>query len=449
MSNSDHFNQQWAQSPQAVDEINKAFYEKYNYPWPPMTFEAVSDQRFSVHMLHQDFGDWSHTRLGETPNIWVAGCGTNQALYTALKFPESTILGTDISVESLETCQKNASQIGIKNLILEEKSINEVCETATFDYILCTGVIHHNADPAVPLRKISAALKPNGILELMVYNYYHRILTTAFQKAIRSLCNSETLPDFSKEMACTQKIIKSVSHQHSLMANFLSQSAKMPEAGIADSLLQPVEFSYTVESLAALARSCGLELLLPCVNQFDKALERYTFNLHFEDSEIAHHYESLPDIQRWQIANLLMVETSPMLWFYLQRVDSEYCRKTERQVCEDFLDATFTRTSTATTLYVQNENKEYTMRPKGGSLPAPPSPSNGLGRKIFENTSSNQPMRKIFEQLGIEPSFQNANRIRIALTTTAFPYLESQEKDEKQWKSFRNKISGLWDRLGT
>ena len=132
---------------------------------------------------------------------------------------------------------------------------------------------------------------------------------------------------------------------------------------------------------------------------------------------------------------------------YLQRGDSGSCRKTEKQVCEEFLDTTFKKSSTATKRYVQNENKEYAVMPKAGSLPLPSSPSTALARKVFENTGSNKPMRKIFRKLAIEPSFQNANSLRIGLTTTAFPYLESQEKDKGRGNRLRNSISGLWDRF--
>ena len=142
-----------------------------------------------------------------------------------------------------------------------------------------------------------------------------------------------------------------------------------------------------------------------------------------------------------------MVERSPMLWFYLQREDSGSCRKTEPQVCQEFLDTTFEKTSTTTKRYVLNAEKEYAHSSKGGSLPVPSSPANGLARKVYENTTPNKPMRKIFEKLDIAPSFQNANSLRIALTTSAFPYLESQGKEETRLNQVRNNISGFLDRL--
>ena len=43
MKSRDAFNLYLAQSQEEVGNINKIFYNKFNYPWPPMTFDAFSD----------------------------------------------------------------------------------------------------------------------------------------------------------------------------------------------------------------------------------------------------------------------------------------------------------------------------------------------------------------------------------------------------------------------
>jgi SAM-dependent methyltransferase len=262
-------------------------------------------------MLNQDVGNWKHNRLSAAPKIWVAGCGTNQAVYTALKFLHAQVLGTDISAQSLDTCHNSARQIGIENLSLEERSLHDILYTDKFDYIICTGVIHHTADPQQALAKLATALKPDGILELMVYNYYHRFLTTAYQKAV-----------------LTKKLINTFPAQNA-MAHFLAN------------FKNAVEYSYTIASLGELAESCHLELLLPCLNLFDKTENRLSWNTPFEDPEIERSYVALPDTSRWEITNLLIGSDSPILWFYLQRKDSPQPRKTEQEACKEFLDTRF------------------------------------------------------------------------------------------------------------
>ena len=184
-TNRDLFNLMGALSQPAVDAANREFYGKITYPWPQMTYPAYADPHCGTIFLNQEIGDWTHTRIPARPRIWIAGCGSNQATLMALKFPGAEILATDISAPSLAVCEKNLAQVGAKNVTLREQTINEADYTDEFDYIICTGVIHHNADPSIPLARLARALKRDGILELAVYNYYHRILTTAYQTAMR------------------------------------------------------------------------------------------------------------------------------------------------------------------------------------------------------------------------------------------------------------------------
>jgi len=69
----------------------------------------------------------------------------------------------------------------VSSIAFERRSINEG-STVHFDYIICAGVVHHNADSLESLCSLREALTEEGILELMVYNRFHRIQTTASRK---------------------------------------------------------------------------------------------------------------------------------------------------------------------------------------------------------------------------------------------------------------------------
>lgn len=408
-----------------VDKINKAFYGEFNYPWPPLAFYEYTDQEFVITMLNQDIGSWKHEVLQRKPKIWAAGCGTNQAIFTALKFPESEVLGTDLSAQSLKTCENSMKQLGITNLKLEENSINNVEYHGQFDYIICTGVIHHNASPKACLDKLSVALKPNGILELMVYNYYHMLIEASFQKAIRMLCQRNSANSMELQLSTTKKLIKKFPVQNLMAQYFLKYKDVHNDAELADELLQPVLHSYTIETFFEMISSSNLECLLHCINQFDKSTGRLYWNMQCDDPDTSAHYETLPDVERWQISNLLMMEKSPMIWFYLQRKDSANRRKTEKEVCEEFLDTKFERHSTSLKVYIINDEGRYQLNPEFSSIPTPALPIDSLSGAIFKLVNPAIRMRDIFQKLKIEPSFSNANRVRINLTTSAFPYLKA------------------------
>jgi SAM-dependent methyltransferase len=429
MSSSDLFNLTLLENNEEVDQINKKFYGRYNYPWPPSVVPAFPGE-ISTLFLNQDIGSWAHERVQSKPKIWVAGCGTNQALLTALKFPDAEVYATDISTQSLDTCRRNARHIGVKNLFLEEKSLNKVNYEEEFDYIICTGVVHHNANPEATLKNISRALKKTGILEFMVYNYYHRLLTTACQKAIRNFYDSSSSLDLEMELTLVKKLIADF-HYKNLMASFLLENSEAPEAYLADNLVQPVEYSYTVESLGRMANNSNLEYLLNCQNQFDIETNAFTWNMKFEDEYLREHYNSLPDIRRWQISNLLMFNESPMLWFYFQRRDSPFIRKTEQQVCADFLESRFRRNFFQLKNFLLDEEGNYKPGDRPVRYPVEAAITDPLIKKIYDAVTPQLKMSEIFNKCSIPTDFYTVNNVRIKLSTSGYPYILADHRTYK------------------
>jgi SAM-dependent methyltransferase len=424
MPDADDTNLVLAASPASVDALNAEFYGRFPYPWRPARFEYLLDPHFETVMLNQDLGDWQHRRVPEAPSIWVAGCGTNQALITALRFPAARVFGSDLSVSSLDLCARTARELRVSNLELKEESLNEAAHDGRFDYVVCTGVIHHNADPAAVLRRLARALKPAGILELMVYNRFHRMVNAAFQKAVRVLVGDQGKPDFEMELDTAARLVADFPAEN-LVSRFLSDYRGSSEEAIADQFIQPVESSYTVESLEELASGCGLEMVAPCLNIFDRATKRISWNLSFRDPELRRRYELLSDSRRWQIANLLLFEQSPMLWFYFQRKDSGRPAGTERSFCEGFLESRFVRNETTRRSFVMDEGGSYRLTPEASPYPA--ASSDPAIREILDAVDGGTGMSEIWARLGLSTEFEFVNAMRLKLTTSAFPYLRSVE----------------------
>ncbi|MDO6434606.1 methyltransferase domain-containing protein [Flavitalea sp. BT771] len=421
MSTTDLFNLKLVKSYEQVDHVNKRFYGRFNYPWSPSLLPAYPPGMAGL-FVNQDIGSWNHSRIPERPKIWIAGCGTNQALFTALKFPEAEVLGTDISSGSLDVCRRNAAQLGVKNLELEERSLNEITHKDKFDYVLCTGVVHHNANPDATLKKIAGALKPNGILEFMVYNYYHRLLSTATQNAVREFYEYDSSPDLDLELSLIGKLIAGFQPEN-LVTRFLKAHSITPEAEMADTLLQPVEYSYTVRSLEKLTGQSNLSYLAQCPNQFDVESERLDWNMTFKDPSLQALYDKLPDVRRWQISNLLLLDKSPMLWFYFQRQDAGIPIRSEQEICEEFLHTRFEKNSFQVRNYILNADGDYLLSEKPRSLPSPALPKHPLAARVYNEVNKNLTIGEVFERLKIKPGFRHVNEVRIRLTSSQFPYL--------------------------
>jgi hypothetical protein len=210
------------------------------------------------------------------------------------------------------------------------------------------------------------------------------------------------------------------------MKTFLETYRDSPEAKIADSLLQPVEHSYTVNSLGTMLDGCNLEYLAPCINQFDKYDNKFSWHIPFRSADIRSAYENLPDIQRWQVSNLLLQENSPGLWFYCQRKDSSLRPLSEKQISHDFLNSKFRKSTTTVENYVLNEQGAYTKINRKLQFPSPAQPANEGLKTLFDFSNGTRTMAEIFDTVGLPTDdFATTLEARTQLTTPLFPYLSA------------------------
>jgi 2-polyprenyl-3-methyl-5-hydroxy-6-metoxy-1,4-benzoquinol methylase len=412
-----------ATSTEAVDGLNAEFYGAIRYPWPPSYFEQVADRRFWATMLDQDLGRTDRPVLPPSGGrVWVAGCGTNQAVITALMFPDARVIGSDVSTGSLQAAEQSARELGVTNLELRAESLFQATYEQEFDYVVCTGVIHHTGDPPRALERLAAALRPTGALQLMVYNRYHRVLSTAFQKVVRAMLGDRGFA-YEAELALARRFVHHYAGRGG-MAEWLPASRDVPDAVLADSLIQPVEHSYTVESLDGMARGAGLELAAPAVNQFDAARDTFDWEMEMGDGELQRTYDALPDVRRWQVTNLMLLDASPMLWFYLQRRDAPWPRPTTRELCDRFLDTRFVPARTTRRVHLAaGQGGPYRSTPDR-ETPFPARPQRGDAQRVFEAVDPRTPMRAILQRLGIDTgSLRTVNRLRVLLASSAFPFL--------------------------
>ena len=234
------------QSSPVVDKV-QAFYDKHPYP-PPITdldqYRRLGQDQVRVradyHLL------WPTTPYRAEQEILVAGCGTSQAAKYALRQPAARVVGIDVSSTSLRHTQKLKRNYNLANLDIHQLPIEQVHELERrFDKIICTGVLHHLADPDAALRALRAVLKPNGAMHLMVYAPYGRTGITMLQDYCRRL----GIGTSAKEIRDLVAGLKTLPQGHPL-EHLLHQTPDFQRAdALADALLNPRERAYSVPQL--------------------------------------------------------------------------------------------------------------------------------------------------------------------------------------------------------
>ena len=234
----------------------REFYERMPYPAPLTSldehralYENPLRRRAEFHLI------WPDKRPRENQEILVAGCGTSQAARYALREPDARITAIDVSDTSLRHTRDLQRKYNLQNLELHKLPIESVSELGrTFDLVVCTGVLHHLADPDEGLRALRDVLRPDGAMRVMVYARYGRAGIYMMQEYCRLLEIHPSASDL-RSLATT---LDALPKDHPI-ANVLRRANdfRRPEA-MADALLHPQDRAYSVPEMYAWLDRCGM-----------------------------------------------------------------------------------------------------------------------------------------------------------------------------------------------
>jgi SAM-dependent methyltransferase len=243
-------------TPNKVSDAIQAFYDQHPYPPPFADLDryrqlwAQGDRlRVEHHLL------WPVMAYREDVDVLIAGCGTSQAARHAIRQPAARVTGIDVSATALDHTRELKRRYNLANLQVRQLPIEQVGELGrTFDKIVCTGVLHHLADPDAGLRALRSVLKPDGAMHLMVYAAYGRTGIYMLQAYCRRLGIGTT----EGEIQDLLSVLKELPRGHPL-DHLLRGSPDFRQAdALADALLNPRDRAYTVPQLFDLIEGCGL-----------------------------------------------------------------------------------------------------------------------------------------------------------------------------------------------
>lgn len=226
----------------------EAFYDRHPYP-PPVAEVRAGPDRAGHHLI------WPDRPPDAIGSVLVAGCGTSQAVRHALRRPQARVVGIDVSAESLEHARALAAHHEVANLELRRLPIEEVGELGErFDHVVCTGVLHHLADPGLGLRRLREVLAPGGAITLMVYARYGRAGVYLLQDYCRRLGVGTSDGDLADLVATLREI--PLGHP---LSRLLRESRDFADDdALADALCNPRDRAYSVPELLELVREAGL-----------------------------------------------------------------------------------------------------------------------------------------------------------------------------------------------
>ncbi len=281
-----------------MDEV-RAQYERWIYPQPIDDMAAwVASGGLSAGDA-RDYGDlyWPATGYREGMDILVAGCGANQAARYALQHPTAQVTGIDLSEASLAHEARLKAKHGLGNLKLRHMRLEEVATLGQdFDFIACSGVLHHLPDPDAGLRALGGVLRRNGVIFVMLYARYGRAAVYMMQEMFRILGATE---QSEEDLALVKATLPLLPEKHPLRVYATRSTDMKYDAGLVDLFLHKQDRAYTVEDVLALTENAGLA--------FQGWTEPYYYNPETsvpENHPLYQRLERLDDMARWRAMEL-------------------------------------------------------------------------------------------------------------------------------------------------
>jgi SAM-dependent methyltransferase len=225
----------------------REFYTRHPFPPPVENLDRARDQwqDHNVHLAEFHLL-WPNKEYRADLEILVAGCGTWQSAKFAICHPAARVTGIDVSPTSLEHTESLKQKYNLTNLKTRQLTIENAGDLDhQFDFIVCTGVLHHLADPDAGLRALRSVLKPDGAMYLMVYAPYGRAGVYMLQDYCRKLGIGTSKEEINDLIA----VLKTLPQFHPLLST-QSGSREFPNGdALADALLNPRDRSYSVPQL--------------------------------------------------------------------------------------------------------------------------------------------------------------------------------------------------------
>lgn len=165
------------QNDEKTDETTKKqkkFYEDVMFP----NYDDLDDFSSLIKKSEKSmFARKLDTELPYSSNIIEIGCGTGQ-LSNFLSRYNRTIIGTDISLNSLKLANNFRKINSIENVFFLQMNLFKPCfENETFDAVISNGCLHHTSDPKKAFLTVSKLAKKGGLIIIGLYHKNGRLFT--------------------------------------------------------------------------------------------------------------------------------------------------------------------------------------------------------------------------------------------------------------------------------
>ena len=172
-------------------------------------------------------------------------------------YRDAKVLALDLSRASLAYAKRKARELGVDDISFLQGDILAVePDLGAFDIVECSGVLHHMADPLAGWRRLTAVLKPGGVMKVALYSETARRHVVA----LRDFIAAEGFPATPEGIrACRAAVMARI--EEPAMAAVASGRDFYSLSLCRDLLFHVQEHRFTIGQIADAVEDLGLEFL--------------------------------------------------------------------------------------------------------------------------------------------------------------------------------------------
>jgi SAM-dependent methyltransferase len=284
-----------------------------NYPYPLVNPEDEKQRLYGTileafdrlnHFCYEGKRDFTRPF-----RALVAGGGTGDAVvHLAEQFRglAAEIVYLDMSTASMAVAKERLRIRGLDNVTWVHDSLLNIPQLGLgqFDFINCSGVLHHLASPDAGLKILADALKEDGAMGIMVYARYGRAAVYPLQEALRMINRDE--PDLQQRVNNAKSVLShlpATNWFHHSPLSILNEIGA--DVGIFDLLLHAQDRAYTIPELYQFTAGAGLNILHLFSDDFSLSGGLYQPATYIRDAGVLKRALDLPPKEQQQLAELL------------------------------------------------------------------------------------------------------------------------------------------------
>lgn len=293
-------------SPNYLPDV-RAQYEDLPYPLrnPEDDLRRIACTEIDFLGKIGHYGFEGRLDLGKPLRVLVAGGGTGDAaifLAEQLRETGTRVVCLDISLASMDIARRRAVIRGLDNIEWIHGSLLDLpqMDSGKFDYINCSGVLHHLVDPVRGLQALAGCLNNTGLMGIMVYGQYGRTGIYQMQELLRHVNADVTDPQ--RRLTNARMVLAGLPQPNWLQSGPVpvGDIARMDDNELFDLFLHSQDRAYTVPQLYEWLSQCGLHLI-----DFTHNRPQYDPATFIQDEPLLAGIRALPRHRQQSIAELL------------------------------------------------------------------------------------------------------------------------------------------------